>query len=342
MNKLTKKRRLTRLLTAGVLMMVSKGVWATCAFMDSRFGPNDSVNLNFGAVIVQRDTPVGSVVATINDSALGGRNNFLQCDAPGFQTRWAAGGAFTPVVYNGETLYQSGIAGVAIRVATPGAGSTAGRYGAGALPRTITNVACTSSSPAAWYRLCGGTWGSLRIQLIKIAPVTGSGPVHAGSLVSALVVGDTNIINYTVGSGSIQTVACSVTNSNIQVTMGKTKNTDFSGAGSTSGDADFNIGLNCDASTNVNLTIQAGSAGAADATKGIIKLDPGTGQQASGVGVQVLYNSAPVPLGTRVKIASTAADGAYAIPLKARYIQTDAKITPGKADASATFTMTYQ
>lgn len=341
MKNLMEKIASPRVITFALLMVASKAAMATCGFMDSRFSANDTVSLNLGTVIVQRDTPIGSVVATVNDSALGGRNNFLECNATGFSSQWAVGAGFAPVSYGGQTLYQSGIAGLAYRIVTAGAGSTAGRYGTGPLPRQISNVACTSGP--TWWRLCGGTWGSYRLQLVKIAATTGSGTLTTGSITQALVPGQTTIMNYTIGSGKVQTVACSVTNSNITVNMGTAKNTDFSGRGSTSGDADFAISLNCDASTNVNLTLAAGSSGADDAVNGVLKLDnSGTGQAATGVGVQVLFNNAPVALGKMLKIATTAADGSYAVPLKARYYQTLDRVTPGKADANATFTMTYQ
>lgn len=332
-----------RVLTCIALMVVSKGALATCAYMDGRFNPNDVVNINLGTVVVQRDTPVGTVVATVNDSTLGGRNSFIQCTYERFTTQWAAGSAaFTPVSYGGQTLYQSGIPGLAYRVVTAGAGSTAGRYGTGALPRSLSTVACVSSG-GNWYRLCGGSWGNYRLQLVKIAATTGSGPLTTGSITQALVAGETNVMNYSITSGSVQTVACSVTNTNITVTMGKAKNTDFSGAGSTSGAANFAIKLNCDASTNVNLTLNPGSAGAADATRGVLNLDNAAADtSASGVGVQLLYNSAPVVPGRLMRIATTVTNGNYDIPLQARYFQTGPKVTPGKADANATFTMTYQ
>lgn len=342
MKRLIKKVFPHRILSGALLLAVSNGAMAACSFLDSRFDANANVNLNAGNIVVQRDTPVGTVVATIDDSALGGRNNFFLCTTGGFTTQWAPGsGGFAPVTYGGQTLYQSGIAGLAWRVVTNGAGSTAGRYGTGALPRSITGLACTSGTGN--YRLCGGTWGNYRLQLVKIAATTGSGPLTAGSITKALVVGESNIMNYTIASGSVQTVACSVTNSNIQVTMHTTKNSDFSGMGSTSGETAFNISLNCDAATNVKMTISPGSSGAADAAAGVLKLNnAGAADTASGIGVQVLYNSAPLALGALLTIATTTADGAYDIPMKARYIQNAATITPGKADANATFTMTYQ
>ncbi|NWC65393.1 fimbrial protein [Cedecea sp. P7760] len=325
-----------------LLLGAAKSAQASCTFMDSRFNANDSVTLDLGHIVVQRDAPVGTVVATFNDSRLGSRNSFVQCDSSGFVTRWAQGsGGFLPVSYNGQTLYQSGVPGLAFRVVTSGAGSTAGRYGTGPLPRQIANTACTWS--ADWWRLCGGTWGNYRLQLVKIAQVTGSGPITMGSITQAQVVGETNVMDYTIGSGSVQTVACSVLNSAITVRMGKAKNTDFSGPGSTSGDADFAIKLNCDAETKIRLTLAPGSGGALDSSRGILNLDAAqAGQTATGVGIQVLYNNAPLELGNMMSIATTSSDGAYSLPLAARYYQTQANVTPGRADANATFTMTYQ
>lgn len=341
MNRSIKKALYPRLLACALLLVASKGALATCTFMDSRFGPNDAVALDWGTIVVQRDTPVGTIVARTSDSALGGRNNFMQCNASGYTTQWVAGPGFAPVIYGGQTLYQSGVPGLAIRIVTTGAGTSGGRYGTGPLPRQITNVYCLAGGN--WWRLCGGTWGNLVLHLIKIAPTTGSGPITTGTIAQALVVGDTNVMEYSIGSGVIQTVACSVRNSNISVTMGKAKNTDFGTPGSTSGDADFAIDLNCDASTNINLTLAPGNAGAADAAKGIINIDnAGAGKTASGVGVQVMYNNAPLALNSRIAVATTAADGSYSIPLKARYYQTQPAVTPGIANANATFTLTYQ
>jgi len=341
MKTLIKKLVQSRVLCCLLLWVVSKSALAACSFMDSRFTPNDSVQLSLGTVTVQRDAPIGSVVWSTTNSVLGGRNNFIECNASGFQTQWAVGAGFAPVAYSGQTLYQSGVPGLAFRIVTPGAGSTAGRYGTGPLPRQISNTACASGGN--WWRLCGGTWGNYQLQLVKVAQTTGSGPVTSGTLTRALIVGQTNILEYAIASGTVQTVACSVTNSNITVNMGTAKNTDFSGPGSTSGDADFSIALNCDASANINMRIDAGSAGAADASNGILNLDnAGKADNASGVGVQVLFNNAPVALGSRMVVGRPTADGPYAVPLKARYYQTQPAVTPGKANANATFTMTYQ
>ncbi|SQC93225.1 Uncharacterised protein [Cedecea neteri] len=62
MNNVMKKIFRPRVMTCALLLVASKGALATCSFMDSRFGPDDSVALSFGTVVVQRDTPVGTVV----------------------------------------------------------------------------------------------------------------------------------------------------------------------------------------------------------------------------------------------------------------------------------------
>ncbi len=335
------KNLLNKFVLFGVLLLVlSKGALATCVFLTgSTYTENDSSDFSFGNIVVQRDAPVGTVVASSTNGVIWDRTTFVQCTYEIFSAQFALGtGDFTPVSYGGQTLYESGVAGLAYRVVTPGAGK--GTFGTGPLPRSISNPWCVTST--TWYRFCGSSWGALTLELVKIASTTGSGPLTTGSIVQASIAGQLNIMNFLIASGNVQTVACSVVNSNIQVNMSQTKNTDFSGVGSTSGATDFSIGLDCDASTNINMTINAGSSGAADATNGVLNLDNAGTDTASGVGVQVLYNSVPVALGSQMSIATTSTEGAFNIPMTAQYIQTEASLTPGKADANATFTMTYQ
>ncbi|EPV3840253.1 fimbrial protein [Morganella morganii] len=63
---------------------------------------------------------------------------------------------------------------------------------------------------------------------------------------------------------------------------------------------------------------------------------------ATGVGIQLLYDSQPLTLGTDVPVGSSSAGGSFSVPLQARYYQTGNTITTGKANAVLTFTMTYQ
>lgn len=89
------------------------------------------------------------------------------------------------------------------------------------------------------------------------------------------------------------------------------------------------------------MMLAPGGAGSSNASLGILNLEKSS-DAASGVGVQVLYNNAPAALNTRILTSITATSGDYNIPLKARYYQNQTSVTPGRADATATFTMTYQ
>ncbi|SDJ30712.1 Pilin (type 1 fimbria component protein) [Pseudomonas delhiensis] len=80
-------------------------------------------------------------------------------------------------------------------------------------------------------------------------------------------------------------------------------------------------------------------------TKGIVKLD-GVEGSATGVGIEISRpaGGSVVPIGTFVYGPGvTGVDGAtYKIPLRARYVQTESKVTPGPANSSVMFTIDYQ
>jgi len=138
-------------------------------------------------------------------------------------------------------------------------------------------------------------------------------------------------------------LACSVSNANINVPMGSIKTTDFNGIGSSpasNNTQSFIIPLSCNPGTKVNVTL---SGTPINNATGVVALDSaGSSGIASGIGVQLLYNNAPVSLGQSINIGTTVINGAYNIPLQARYYQTSSPINAGKANSSATFTLTYQ
>lgn len=87
--------------------------------------------------------------------------------------------------------------------------------------------------------------------------------------------------------------------------------------------------------------------GAIDALQGIIKLD-GAADSASGIGIQLATGdaSAPSPVPFNLNNAyQTAVDsgapGTHTIPMQARYYQTETRVTPGKANSKAVFTINY-
>ncbi|WP_431221677.1 fimbrial protein [Serratia sp. L9] len=84
-----------------------------------------------------------------------------------------------------------------------------------------------------------------------------------------------------------------------------------------------------------------------DSSKGIMGLKSGSGS-ASGVGIQLAYGEVNAPSPDLVNfdvfknyIMSNGGATTQKLPLVARYIQTDERVTPGRADATATFTINY-
>lgn len=146
----------------------------------------------------------------------------------------------------------------------------------------------------------------------------------------------------TVTGLTAKTATCSVANSVINVNLDPAKSSNLSDVGSTTGSTPFSISLkNCDAGLNLSLSLNAGSAGSSDPAKGLLTADRTS--DATGLALQLMYNNAPVSLGTRFSVQGlpTISGGNYDIPLVVRYFKTDKKITSGKINASATFTMVY-
>jgi|GEM_PF-405996 len=323
-----------------LLGLCSTAAQATCTFLSGSV--TDGETINFGDVIVQRDTPVGSVVASTSSNTLNGRGNFLHCDEATVQTaRWSAEGT-TTIRYNSEQLFSVGIAGLAMRVVTPG-----GFYGlrfTGDFSRDAVWGGCVSNtSPTTWRRYCGPSWGgATQFQLVKVAATTGSGRLNIPGRIRASIVSQTYVYNFSFGASNVNTVACSVTNTAIKVPMGNFKRGEFTGVGFTTSSTQFYIPLSCDTGTRVNITIDATADGSR--VPGVMAIDPvSTGTAASGIGIELRDNhGTPVQFGTQTLLGThTEAAGQVWYPFTARYYQTAARVTSGQANASATFTMTY-
>jgi type 1 fimbria pilin len=197
------------------------------------------------------------------------------------------------------------------------------------------------------YLLTTSSWmGRFIIQLYKTAETTGSGSLSAGD-VGALIL-RTNGNSWAspeakvrINTIAVNTVACTLNNATISVPMGDVNKPMFNGPGSWPEDINtrsFVIPLSCDAETRVNLQIDGDVQNAA---QGILNISGGN-NSASGVGIQVLYENKPLTLSTAINTGTASTNGIYNISLKARYYQTDNNITAGVANASATFTLTYQ
>nr|WP_255464835.1 fimbrial protein [Pantoea multigeneris] len=300
-----------------MLALFSEGVQAACTFNGT--GKTTEVNFNFGNITVQRDAPVGTELA----------NRLYVTPTYGVTctTTWdnnAILGQFTTLSAYGNHAYDTNIDGIGITL----------YFGAGV--RRYFPYLLQNRSPGT-----GAVGGSVIVRLIKTkSGAVGSGPLSTGRI-GRVFWDKLNIYNVNLtGVSTITPVACSVTQTAISVPMGDVLRREFTGVGSVATSQSFSIPLNCDENTRVKITLDA----TADSSgrPGVIALNPSTSDKvASGVGVQVLRNTTPVTLGSALQVGTVATAGVYTIPLTARYYQTQARVTAGQANATATFTMTY-
>lgn len=299
-----------------------------------------SSNISVPNLVVQRDAPVGS---QIGSEVVGSATTFYSCPTgvsiPTMDFGVKSYGTYVTTI-NGRRVYSTSIAGIGYAL---GLEDTSNCVGINVYISSDSNqvILCrTSQGMFSTYT------ASAKAKLIfyKTAQTTGSGTVNSAS-VGVTILNDAGTwrseSSLITNSFNVSTTACSVTNASIKVPLGNVLSTQFTGVGSTAAEKNFTIDLDCNAATRVNLTLE----GAHDASgvAGALALTPSTsGATASGVAVQVLYNSSPVTFGTMFNTTTTATKGTYSIPLKAQYYQTATKITGGHADSVATFTLTYQ
>ncbi|MFZ4832477.1 fimbrial protein [Rouxiella sp. Mn2063] len=326
MMKATKQK----LLLLGGLLCAGAGfsntALAACSF--NAGASEQRSTFSFGSITVQRDTPAGTVLAErvfargTDAQKVNCTNGTWRYDLNEFR--------FATLSAYGNDVYDTNIPGVGIRMYSTSAG--------GDVRRPLPYWGNLTVPPAA------SLWiGSAKtVQLVKTSSNTiGSGAITPGTLSRGFMNTSPRLYFYTMtlSNATIVAAACTVTNTSISVPLGQKMTTDFTGVGSTTKNEAFTIPLNCNANTRVKVTLDA----TADPSgiKGVIALSPsGTEKVATGVGVQVLYNNNPVTFGSMITVG-TAGSGVYNIPLVGRYYQTASKVTSGRANATATFTMTY-
>lgn len=310
LSSICKLRNVPLYIFSAMGMIFSSGAYAACALKPTL----ETFSFNFGTVTVQRDTPIGTQISntpTVTAGAVG------MCDVPtNFQSLI---GPLFPTPSGIVNFYDTNIPGVAI-------GIFASSFGP--FPSLVPLPVSNSVGPIFYSA-----------RLIKTGP-TGAGILSSGTVgrvayQNLRYIADLNLVGTTV-----QTVACSVSNTNIVVPMGAVNRTLFTGVGTPVAERDFEVPLDCDAQTKINITIDGVADGSGVA--GVLALDAsGTGTVASGIGLQVLHGGAPITLGIPVPIGTAASAGGYMVSLTARYLQNAPAVTAGQANSTATFTMTY-
>ena len=304
------------------LWLVSFGTQASCGFAS---GVSSEVPgyISFGNVAVQRDAAVGSVIATATTGAYNGGNTIAGC-SEAWTYRWELSkwGTLSSL---GSNIYNTNVPGVGIRLTNTSSGKV--------LPYD-------QSVGANVYIYIGGD--GIKAELIKTGDITG-GTLDSGMLARASVANQFYFANVTLnGTNTITSESCSVTTNPVNVPLGDHDKSEFSGPGSATAWQTFNINLSCIQGARINVRIHA-TADSDAGVPGVITLDSDP-VNASGVGVQLWYRyeDSPVQFGQERYYYTSPSGGNEYVQLQARYYQTTQSITAGKANATATFTLTYK
>lgn len=145
-------------------------------------------------------------------------------------------------------------------------------------------------------------------------------------------------------SGTINALACTVNTAQLTFPIGDIPASAFgSTVGTTPAGAQNtqNLGLTCAAGTNITVSL-SGIQNPDSANTSVMALTgQGNAGTAKGVGVQLIYNGAPLVMNSRLFLRQSAG-GQETLPLTARYYQTLTRVESGSANASATLNLTYQ
>jgi type 1 fimbria pilin len=233
---------------------------------------------------------------------------------------------------------------------------------------TAANISTgvTVTDRSAFLGLASSYWqdvalGPITVEIVKTgatgtsAPGTVSANLTIGSVGSTLQTSD-KALYYLRGGNTIGYLAetCKVPSpASFEVPMGNIAASSTggfgSGVGTTSTAKDFAIALSCDTAISgafkVMLQLDATPVSGL-AAQGVLALtNAGAAGVAGGVGVQVLNRntSSPVALATPWLVGNFPISSSLInVPFSARYYQTAARVTPGTANSSMTYTITYQ
>lgn len=237
--------------------------------------------------------------------------------------------------YLGENTYESGIPGVGIRFYFNGV----------AFPlenRFVFPQKDTSSWPG-------------RLQLVKTGPISQSGSL-AGLQGGAYLTSNGNhqwrVFAFK-GATNVDAgrPTCTVATPLVPVPMGSARLKEFNGIGTTVGERGFSIAVDCGGGRpQISTAVYGVLMDQSDPANRSTQLSLTPGSTAVGVGLQVLHGgtllsyggNAGEPAADARWFAGRTHNGRFEIPLMARYVQTRAEITPGSANAKATFVLSYE
>ncbi|SUW63745.1 putative major fimbrial protein SthE [Buttiauxella agrestis] len=308
-----------------ITLLFSGMAGATCQTVNNWLSTIDA-----GNIIVQRDTPVGALIASIPTPVVASTLLAVCTDGGGQAIGQFdyMGGVATSI----PNVYYTNIPGVGMEII----GNSGGVSSMQNPPRSyvlsagmvLTNI--YSGNPQV-------------VNLYKVGNII-SGNFVPGRVGHQMVADDGGFIReIQLSGGSVTQVACSIKTPNLVFPLGDVPVSTF---GNTIGfipdvSSTQNLGLDCDAGANINVSLN-GTQNPDSSDASVLALNnQGGNDVASGLGIQLLYNDVPLVLNDTI-VLKTSPGGVETFPLKARYIQTKTTVTAGDASTNATLQLTYQ
>lgn len=373
------KRTFSFILAVG-LFYFAPTVNASCQFSPTTIYPQSQTIIStiplssLNNLSAPPGTPVGQIIYRQTISISQGGNSpglTIKCSGPGsLQQGYEYASLPWPVSNYSDTVYRTNLPGVGVRV---------NQYNIGYPIYESASICFPKDTPGCSFK---GLSLYANLDLIKIsedlAPGTINGtdlPIIRRSYGQAKSMVSVYEFNFS-GSLTITTPTCNITTTSgvMTVRMGENSIKKFTGKGSATPWKNAGITLTCPetfyGNSGVdNLVVSAGdyssgtgtttgslrqnfwqlnltpANGTIDATKGIIAINDSP-IKATGIGIQLsksANNNGIIDLNSRiVGLFSNTGTKQIIIPLYARYIQTEDKVLPGRADGNLIYTISYQ
>lgn len=285
-----------------------------------------SQTMNIGVIYVQRDTPVGTVLATKSALGSNGYGNIYVCDHH-WERAFKASVFSVPSGY-GDNVFDTNVPGVGVRLKD----ATRNRYLDYQLDDNDSGMSIGDTT--------------LQVEVVKTAAlITGSGDLTNGKLaVYSNFSSGEPFLEFTLsGENKVIPLKCAITTPELTFAFGSLSAGEFgTSIGFTPANTvTQNLGLDCDPDANINVMLNATQNTDVADTSVLALNNAGAAGTATGVGVQLLYDGVPLKINENI-VLKQSAGGQELLPITARYYQTQTQVMPGDASTSATLTLTYQ
>lgn len=290
--------------------------------------PEYTKTIQFGNIIVQRDTPVGTPVATAQVEA------DINFSCEGDQLYDYHEVIYTPLSYYGNNVYDIGVEGYGIRISENSPSGELHHY----FPITISGWSGGGSGGAGTNQT-----NLYKFEIIKTSEKKTSGNIRTGIIAYTSMTSQFYIGKFSIAGGSVTTIGCTVSTPSLTFIFGNIETSDF---GTTIGFIPRKyithyITLSCDAGVNVSATLSATQNPDLSNNSVIALTNQGKSGTASGVGVQLIYNDSALKIGEKIPLIASSGTQEQ-LPITAQYYQTRSSVSAGTANALATLMLTYQ